>query len=409
MSTRLTVCGIGADGWAGLADVPRAAISSARVILGAPRQLDLVRDHTVADLRPWPSPLVPALPGILDGLDFASTVVLASGDPMFHGIGTTLVGLLGADRLHVLPAPSSASLACARLGWALNGTEVVSLVTGRAGEVVAAADRGRPFLVLARSAASVTEVADVLADRPETGLTTLTDLGGPGESVVRGSVAKPPCAPGDLTIIAVTPAGRRRVWLSDADFDTDGQLTKSPMRELTVTALAPAPGLTLWDVGGGTGSIAIEWARHGGRATCIERDPVRAGRIRGNAARLGPVTVVEGEAPGVLADVPAAGPGPDAIFIGGGLTSGDMIGACWAALVPGGRIVANSVTVEGDHLLWAAMADHGGTIRRIGVEHAGTVGSFRALKPARAVTQWVADKPSDTTPPDNQCKEDPRP
>lgn len=384
-----TIVGIGADGWPGLTGAAQEALESARVVLGAPRQLELVRDHVEAELRAWPSPLLPALPGILNACDPAETVVLASGDPMFHGIGTTLSRLLGTDRVRVLPAPSSASLACARLGWALDRTEVVSLVTGQAGAVAAAADRGRPFLVLARSAASATEVAAILADRPDTTITALTDLGAATEAIRRGTAADPPEPAGDLTVLAVEPTGPRRPWLADGDFETDGQLTKSPIRELTVAALGPAPGAVLWDVGGGTGSIAIEWSRHGGRAACIERDAERAGRIRRNAARLGPVSVVEGTAPRDLDLLREAAGSPDAVFVGGGLTADGMVDACLDALAPGGRLVANAVTVESEEVLWRAFRAHGGDIRRIGVGRAGTVGSFTTLRPALPVTQWI--------------------
>ncbi|WP_448850734.1 precorrin-6y C5,15-methyltransferase (decarboxylating) subunit CbiE [Corynebacterium sp. 335C] len=386
---RLVVAGIGADGWPGLGAAARAALNGARVILGAPRQLDLVRGHVDAELRAWPSPLLPALPGIIDACDPAETVVLASGDPMFHGIGTTLTRLLGADRLRVLPAPSSASLACARLGWALDRTEVVSLVTGRAGAVAAAADRGRPFLVLARSAASAADVAEALADRPDSAITALTDLGAETEAIRRGTAAAPPEPAGDLTVLAVEPAGPRRPWLSDDDFETDGQLTKSPIRELTVAALGPAPGAVLWDVGGGTGSIAVEWSRHGGRAACIERNAERAERIRRNAARLGPVRVVAGTAPADLHLLREAVGAPDAVFIGGGLTADGMVEACLDALAPGGRLVANAVTVESVEVLWRAFRAHGGDVRRIGVDRAGTVGTFTTLRPALPVTQWI--------------------
>lgn len=420
-AARLRVVGIGCDGLAGLTPRAREILSGARRIIGAPRQLALLDVPGAAPADPpvtaerhtWPAGYWRRWAEVLAGLDPAADVVLASGDPMFHGIGTTLVRELGADAVEVLPAPSSASLACARLGWALDRTPVVSLVTEPAGRegagcVVPLADAGRPFLVLCRDAGSVADVADALSDRPDTALTALTNLGGPRagdpaaehhpcpESVARGSVAKPPAPAGNLTVLAVEPAGPARPWLPDGAFDTDGQLTKSPVRELTVTALGPRPGALLWDVGGGTGSIAVEWARHGGRAVCIERDPVRADRIRRNVAALsGRVEVVHGTAPAALGQLgDAGGPAPDAIFIGGGLTADGMVDACTAALAPGGRIVANTVTLESEAVLWAARDRFGGEVRRIGVERAGKVGSFTAWRPALPVVQWIADVPA---------------
>ncbi|MFC3850908.1 precorrin-6Y C5,15-methyltransferase (decarboxylating) subunit CbiT [Corynebacterium hansenii] len=428
--TRLRVVGIGCDGLDGLTARARAVLADARRIIGAPRQLELLDVGESASASPgcpdnpdatasyatappitaeratWPEGYWRRWGEVLADLDPSGDVILASGDPMFHGIGTTLVRELGADAIEVFPAPSSASLACARLGWALDRTPVVSLVTGPAGRegagaVVPLADAGQPFLVLCRGADSVAHVADALSDRPDSVLTTLTNAGGGEagpypESIARGTAAHPPTPAGDLTILAVEPSGPSRAWLPDDAFDTDGQLTKSPIRELTVAALGPRPGALLWDVGGGTGSIAIEWARHGGRAICIERDATRAERIRANAANLsGGVEVVHGSAPEALAplaDVHRAA--PDAIFIGGGLTAEGMIDACVDALAPGGRLVANTVTIESEAVLWDARSRFGGEVHRIGVERAGRVGSFTAWRPALPVVQWVVDGPS---------------
>ncbi len=419
---RLRVVGIGCDGLEGLSLRARSVLDDAHRIIGAARQLDLLDVGSAADADgggggitarrvTWPEGYWRRWGEVLADLDPATDVVLASGDPMFHGIGTTLVRELGADAVEVFAAPSSASLACARLGWALDRTPVVSLVTGPAGRagagaVVPYADAGRPFLVLCRDADSVAHVADALTDRPDTTLTALTNVGGATdgpcpETIARGTVARPPTPAGNLTILAVEPSGPARAWLTDDDFDSDGQLTKSPVRELTVAALGPRPGALLWDVGGGTGSIAIEWARHGGRAVCIERDAARAERIRANVANLsGGVEVIHGTAPQALPSpdgTHATAPhttAPDAIFIGGGLTTDGMIDACIDALAPGGRLVANTVTLESEAVLWAARARHGGTVHRIGIERAGKVGAFTAWRPALPVVQWVVDGPS---------------
>lgn len=376
----IPVVGIGADGWESLSQKAQNTLHDAPLIHGSPRQLDLIRDHVQAELHPWPSPLV------LDGIDFTGSAVIASGDPMFHGIGTTLVKLLGADAVDVIPAPSSVSLACARLGWAVNETPVVSLVTGETGEVVTQADFGQRFLVLGRSAKSAADIATALAHRPGTRLTALMDLGGVGERVVEGDVEKPPIPTSNLCIIAVEPTGPIRPWLTDADLITDGQLTKSPIRETTVCALGPAPGRLLWDIGGGTGSISVEWVRHGGRAVCVEQHESRVAQIRENAR--GTFDVLHGSAPETLPEG-----SPDAIFIGGGVTVDGMVDALWPALAPGGRLVANAVTLESEAVLWESRKQLGGEVRRISIERAGTVGSFTVLRPALPVLQWIADKP----------------
>lgn len=425
---RLRVVGIGCDGVAGLSPRAVKVLRSARKIFGSPRQLSLLddgalippgappahlptqdQDARTPELTAWPKKFWQDWAQTLSAVDPAVDVILASGDPMFHGIGASLVRELGRGAVEVIPAPSSASLACAHLGWPLHETPVVSLVTGRPGvegaaRVIPVADTGKPFLVLCRSAASVKDVAHVLADRPDTKLTALTNLGGSHatglpESVVRGSVASPPEPAGNLTVLAVEPSasirsGRAwRGWLSDDDFDSDGQLTKEPIRQMTVAALDPRPGALLWDIGGGTGSIAIEWARHGGMSEVFEQKAERVERIRHNAQALsGNVVVFEGSAPEVLEESSAT---PEAIFIGGGLTSQGMIDRCWNALAPGGRIVANTVTQESEALLWEARRRFGGTVTRIGIERAGAVGRFTAWRPALPVVQWVADKPAE--------------
>ena len=201
-----------------------------------------------ADLSPWPGGFWKDWQATLADIDPAVDVILASGDPMFHGVGASLVRELGRGAVEVIPAPSSASLACAYLGWPLHGTPVISLVTGEPGlpgaaRVVPVADSMRPFLVLCRNADSVKEVATVLADRPDTKLTALTNLGGTEatglpESVAAGTVANPPVPAGNLTVLAVEPSGSARGWLRDGDFDSDGQLTKAPIRQMTVAAVS---------------------------------------------------------------------------------------------------------------------------------------------------------------------------
>src|SRR4051812_38141549 len=144
----LTVVGIGADGWPGLSGTATAALTAAEVIFGSSRQLELLPSSVGGERVPWPSPLVPALPGLLEAHRSRRIAVLASGDPMFHGIGATLVRLLGARAVHVVPHPSSVSLAAARLGWSLPEADVLSLVTAPVEELHPLIHPGRKILVL---------------------------------------------------------------------------------------------------------------------------------------------------------------------------------------------------------------------------------------------------------------------
>ncbi|MGW2371517.1 precorrin-6y C5,15-methyltransferase (decarboxylating) subunit CbiE [Kitasatospora sp. NPDC001683] len=398
----ITVVGIGADGWPGLAADSRAALRSAEVVIGGTRQLELLpHEEVTAERVAWPSPLRPAVPGLLADHAGRRLAVLASGDPMFFGIGRTLADTVGAERLRVLPHPSSVSYACARLGWPLEATEVVSLVGRPLDALALALHPGRRLLVLSADAGTPAAVAALLAERGfgTARLRVLEQLGSPAERQFDGPAADWPHPPGDpLNLIAIElgdgPRGSLVPGLPDTAYESDGQLTKRHVRAATLATLAPSPGELLWDVGGGSGSIAIEWLRahRDCQAVTIERDPVRAERISHNAAALGVprLRVVTGPAPAALAELPT----PDAVFIGGGLTAPGLLDSCWAALRPGGRLVANTVTLESEALLTEWYRRHGGELVKLAVAHAVPVGGFTGWRQAMPVTQWSAVKPN---------------
>ncbi|MFE0182759.1 precorrin-6y C5,15-methyltransferase (decarboxylating) subunit CbiE [Streptomyces olivaceus] len=404
------VVGIGADGWEGLPDAARRALLDAEVVLGGPRQLDLLPPECAAERVPWPSPLRPAVPGLLAAHADRRIAVLASGDPMFHGIGRTLTEVLGPGAVHVLPHPSSVSHACARLGWPVEDVQVVTLVGRPTARLAAALHDGRRLLVLSADAGTPGEIAALLRDRGfgPSRMRVLEQLGGVKERTGEAGTAdgwpeRP--APDPLNIVAVEcrrAPGALRLGavpgLPDEAFEHDGQLTKRHVRAATLGALAPAPGELLWDVGGGSGSIAAEWMRtHPScRAVTVERDPVRAERIVRNADRLGVpgLRVVTGAAPGALTGLPR----PDAVFVGGGLTAPGLLQACWDALPVGGRLVANTVTLESEALLADARRRHGGELVRLAVAHAVPVGGFTGWRQAMPVTQWAVEKTPEKSP-----------
>ena len=391
----VTVVGVGAGGWADLGRTPQRALQAAEVVFGSPRQLDLLPAEVAAERVAWPSPLLPALPGLLEAHGGRRRAVLASGDPMFHGIGATLVRLLGADRVRALPHPSSASLAAARLGWPLATTEVLSLVTAEPAVLRRSLNPGRRLLVLARDAGTPAQVAALLADAGygRATVTVLEQLGGPDERIVAGPADSWPHPPGDpLAVIGVDcgdgPRSSIVPGLADDAYESDGQLTKREVRAVTLAALAPVPGALLWDVGAGSGSIGIEWLRShpSCRAIAIESHPGRVETIRRNAARLGVpgLRIVAGSAPAALDGLPA----PDTIFVGGGLTRDGVLDACLAALGPGGRLVANAVTLETEAVLAAAYAKLGGDLTRLAVNRAAPVGGFTGWRAMMPVTIW---------------------
>ncbi|WP_229069169.1 precorrin-6y C5,15-methyltransferase (decarboxylating) subunit CbiE [Actinoplanes sp. DH11] len=391
----ITVIGIGAGGWSDLSGTARRALASADVVLGSSRQLELLPAEVAARRVPWPSPLVPALPGLIEAEHGRSVGVLASGDPMFHGIGATLVRLFGADRLRVLPHPSSVSLAAARLGWDLARTDVVSLVTAPVATLNRLLNPGRRILVLAAGAHTPAEVAELLAARGygSAAVTVLEQLGGPAERVVAGTADGWAMPPGDpLAVIGVElgdgPPVSGLAGLPDEAYEGDGQLTKREVRAVTLAALAPVPGQLLWDVGGGSGSIGIEWMRShpACRAIAIESSATRVATITANAAALGVpgLRVVHGRAPEALDGLDQ----PDTIFIGGGLTGDGVLDRCLAALRPGGRLVANAVTVESEAAIAAGYARLGGELTRLTVQRGSPVGGFTGWRSFMPVTVW---------------------
>jgi precorrin-6Y C5,15-methyltransferase (decarboxylating) len=390
----IVVVGIGADGMAGLAPSSRAELSRATVIYGSLRQLDLLDDSIPARRRPWPTPMLPALRTLLDDAD-GDIHVVASGDPLMHGVGGTLIRLYGPDTVAVLPHVSSVTLACSRVGWMVQDTEIISLVTA---EPHTAVRRGGQAVVLSRDATSPAVLARLLTEtgRGDSEITVLEQLGGPAErrrtATAREWAARPPGDVDALNVVAVRylPDDRLLSVLPDDSYANDGQLTKQMMRAVTLAALAPRPGELLWDVGAGSGSIAIEWCRGGAgcRAIAFERDEQRRKRIGDNATAFGADVEVRGEAPQALGSAPL----PSAVFIGGGLTEPGLVDACFERLGCGGRLVANAVTVESESVLAERYSRHGGELRRFQHYSVEPVGTFTGWRPAMPVTQWAVTK-----------------
>jgi precorrin-6B C5,15-methyltransferase / cobalt-precorrin-6B C5,C15-methyltransferase len=397
LSQTVTVVGIGADGWAGLSPRSKTAIEQADALVGGPRQLSLLPEAVAGRRIPLPSPLLPGLSELVAAHAGSALVVLASGDPMFYGIGSTLVGILGAARLTVLPHLSSVSLAAARLGWPLDDVDVVSLV-GRPRELLhPVLQPGRRVFALTAETTAAADVRALLDARGFGGsqVTVLADLGGEQEAVgpadgrphsrlaiiaidcrLNGGAVPLPCVPG----------------LPDDAFEHDGQITKREIRALALAALAPVPGQLLWDVGAGSGSVGIEWMRihPASRAIAVEPRADRRDRIARNAAALGVpgLVVAPGSAPDALSGLPR----PDAVFVGGGVTGDGVVRACWDALTAGGRLVANAVTIEGQAVLADWWRRTGGTLTRLGVERAEGLGTLTAWRPALPVVQWSVRK-----------------
>ncbi|OBA64082.1 precorrin-6Y-methylase [Mycobacterium sp. 1100029.7] len=384
----IIVVGIGADGINGLSSAAIDELRSATVIYGAERQLGLLDDTITAERRQWPSPMLPALQTLpVDRLIH----IVASGDPLMHGIGGTLIRLYGAEAVRILPHVSSVTLACARMGWNVHDTEVISLVTAAPRTALR---RGGQAIVLSQNGLTPTVLAALLTEygRGDSEFSVLEQLGGPAERRRDGSARDwNDDDVDDLNVIAVRYLPDERIApLPDEAFAHDGQITKLGIRAVTLAALSPRPGERLWDVGAGSGSIAVEWCRswRGCAAVAFEQDEKRRHNIELNATAFGVDIDVCGDAPAAFDGAPT----PDAIFIGGGLTDPGLLDACLERLPKGGRLVTNTVTAESESIVLQSHSTLGGELRRFQHYEGEPLGAFTGWRPRHPVTQWTVTK-----------------
>lgn len=400
MSPWLTVVGIGEDGFKGLGRNARHALLQARQVFGSVRQLDLLPPCIQAERCHWSSPF--SLQPVLDQRG-EPVCVIASGDPMLFGVGASLSRHVPVEQMRVIPAPSSYSLAAARLGWALQEVVTLSVVARPVSALSAQLHQGLRLLVLSNDGSSPAAVAALLRERGfgPSAMTVLEHLGGAMERRVDGIASQwsdPEIA--DLNLVAIdcraapdtlrlSPLG----GLPDDAFRHDGQLTKRDVRAITLARLAPVPGELLWDVGAGCGSIGIEWMRAHPtcRAVAIEANEERQQLIEFNRDALGVpgLQLIRGRAPNALEGLEH----PDAIFIGGGVTRPGVLDSCWQQLRAGGRLIANAVTLQSEAMLVNWREQHGGELTRIHLAHAKPLGEFDTWRQALPITLLEAIKP----------------
>jgi precorrin-6B C5,15-methyltransferase / cobalt-precorrin-6B C5,C15-methyltransferase len=388
----LTIIGIGEDGLVGLSEASRKALENAEAVFGGERHLKLARIDGRG--KTWPVPFDTACVLARRG---RPTAVLASGDPFWHGAGSSLATQLSRDEWVAYPAPSTFSLAASRLGWRLEEVNCIGLHAAPFERLVPLLSRGARIICLVRDAKAASELAGWLSRRGfgASRLWTLSALGGPRERVVESRAecysVDPAETPLAVAIEADGAAGLPRAsGLADDLFRHDGQITRRPIRALALSALAPRVGEKLWDIGAGSGSIAVEWALAGGTAVAIEAREDRVANIRANAAAFGlahRIKIVLGNAPVALTELER----PDAVFVGGGL-DGSMFDALWPLLADGTRIVAHSVTLETEALLSELHHRHGGDLMRIEIAHATALGRMRSWEAVRPIVQWRAVK-----------------
>jgi precorrin-6Y C5,15-methyltransferase (decarboxylating) len=401
MSERwISIIGIGEDGLDGLTPAAKTLLDTAKILIGGERHLAMVPDDG-RDRRAWPSPIRTLIPEI-EALRGQRVCVLATGDPMHFGVGTTLLRGIPASEVTIVPGRSAFTMATARLGWTRHKTDCLTL-HGRPLELLHAyLYPGAKLLVLTDDGTAPRAIATLLTERGygPSRLAVLERMDGASEGRIDGTaetwVTDQTANFNTVAIdcIAGTNAAHltRTPGLPDDAFEHDGQLTKQEVRAITLSALAPAPGMLLWDVGAGCGSIAIEWMRQNPRnsATAIEHNADRLQLIAANASALGAprMQIVSGKAPDATAGLEP----PDAVFIGGGITTDGLIKHCWNKLKPVGRLVANVVTTEGERILSNWRENHGGDLRRISIERAEPVGRLTGWRPAMTVTQYIGKK-----------------
>ena len=388
----LTIIGINED--AALTPEAAALLAAATLVIGGARHLALAAPLIQGATLPWPTPMESALPALLAHCP-APAAILATGDPLWFGAATFLLRHIPLSETRILPAPSAFAQAAARLGWPLQSTACLSCCGRPIEALIPHFQPGARLLILSAGPETPPAIIALLAARGlEATIHLLENLGSPHERI--HATLPLTIAPLNLLALVITGPTAATVpltpGLEDTLFEHDGQLTKQEIRALTLAALAPRQGEHLWDIGAGAGSIAIEWLlRHPqNRATAVERDPVRAARARRNALALGTSTlhVIEAHAPEAFAHLPP----PNAIFLGGGAHLPGLIDAALAHLPPGGRLVANAITLQTEQALTQAHAHHGGSLTRIAIERLDQVGAMQAYRPAMTVTQWRAQK-----------------
>ena len=366
MSTKVCVIGVSAGGAGSLSPALLERVESADVLAGGERHLAYFPafEGQRVVIRP---PLDGCIAQVAAAADAGRrVVVLATGDPLFYGIGSRLVAQLGLDRLEIHPHLTSLQMAWARLGMSWDDAMWVSL-------------HGRPFEQL-RKALGRSAKLGVLTDRccsaeaicrwlvehdvEEYEVAVLENLGAAAERLVRGTPSAllgETFAPLNVVMLLrrsdwkLPPrAERSALGTPESGFEHrrtgDGLITKAEIRAVTLARLQPLPTDIAWDIGAGSGAVAIEWGRllGDGLVYAVERDAESYERLQANLRRHRAYNVVpvRGEAPACLKDLPD----PDGVFIGG--SGGHLLTLLEQAcrrLRPGGRLVANFVLLEHVH------------------------------------------------------------
>jgi precorrin-6B C5,15-methyltransferase / cobalt-precorrin-6B C5,C15-methyltransferase len=401
MKKWLTIIGMGEDGFEGLSASARLALENAKHVVGSKRLLGFLATCR-AQMHEWPQPFSAVVQQIKP-LRGEETVILATGDPMNFGAARKILEFIAIEEVTIIPHISAFSLAAARKGWSLPDCDCFTIHGRPAANLEMFIQPEARLIVLTQDSTSIAECVRRLVARgfENSIMTVLENLGGAGETIATFKANEmPPRAWSDLNTLAIhcIASPHAKLWsrvagLPDDAFEHDGQITKREVRAATLAALAPAPDQMLWDIGAGSGSVSIEWMRstRGCEAIAIEADANRCVAMARNADALGAprLKIVAGGAPAALVGLAA----PHAVFVGGGICDEGVFDVAWSFLKASGRLVANTVTLEGDARMIALQGKHGGELVRMDVSTLAKVGELRALRPRMSVLQWRVQKP----------------
>lgn len=401
MQKWLSIIGIGEDGLTGLSPIAVSCLDKAKIVFGGERHLSMLPPDDNREKISWKSPFQTSITDIISRRGEA-VCILASGDPLCYGVGATILKDIPISEITIIPAPSAFSLACSRLGWSLTEVETLSLCGRLVSLLQSYIYPGAKLLILSEGKNTPAHVAEILINRGygNSRITVLEKMGSINESIITDIASnwqeENIAALNTIVVECIADKGivglSRFPGLPDSAFHHDGQLTKREVRAVTLSSLAPLPGELLWDVGAGCGSISIEWLRSDRRcrAIAIEQNATRLNYIADNATALGTpnLQIMAGKALEVIPNLPA----PNAIFIGGGVTVPEILENCWNTLLPGGRMVVNVVTLEGEKILYQWHEKVGGNFTRIAIQRAEPIGKFLGWKAMSPVTQWIGIK-----------------
>ena len=372
-------------------------IHRASYIIGPKRHLSMLPEVT-AETVTWPIPFTDGITTLLDRRGTPS-IMLVSGDPFWFGAGTQITKHLEAGEWCALPGHSCFSLAASHMGWALETTLCLGLHAAPFTRLRPHLAPGQQIMATLRDGEAVPALASYLTEMGfgDTHITCLEALGQSDQRITSCLAHEgPDKAPSHPVMVALSVAGEGPVMpkssgISDDWFNHDGQITKQPIRAMTLSALAPRPGDVLWDLGAGSGSIAIEWLLScpSLQAVAVEKHPARAATIRENAVKLGVdrLQIVEADIETALDTLPA----PNCVFVGGGLRESSLT-QLWDRLPAGTRLVANGVTLETDQLLISAYQRFGGHLMRLEVSQLQAIGTMHGWKAAYPITQWTVTR-----------------